>query len=91
MNALRRLRKLHLIPDQDDIARAHSHCDDMGQRHLPSFVDEKVVEALIQLVVSKEPGRPGNQIVIAGEYVAHFRSRLRSNRRRTDDRLPNSF
>ena len=44
MRALDRLFELHLVAEKNEVLRASSHRDRVGQRHLPGFVDEKKIE-----------------------------------------------
>ena len=44
MNALRDVRQLLRIAEQDEVARGRAHRDGIGERHLAGLVDEQVVE-----------------------------------------------
>ncbi|MNV31812.1 hypothetical protein D3C71_1231330 [compost metagenome] len=53
MHALHRLRQLHLIAHQDDVARSHAHRDQIRHTHLTSLVDEEIVQLLSEDGVGK--------------------------------------
>ena len=63
--ALDRLGELHLIADQHDVLRADTHRDHVGEADLPGFVDEKVVERLIELGSREQPRRSRNELMAA--------------------------
>src|SRR3546814_8352267 len=63
MRSLDWLRKLHLVPDEDDVARRCSHCDNIGQADLPRLVDKEIVERLIEFLICKQPRRTGSELV----------------------------
>jgi len=68
MHALRGLGKLHLVADKYEVARAHAHRDDVGDRHLTCFVDEHEIERLIQLLAREQPCRTRDQLIVAIEH-----------------------
>src|SRR3989442_7593516 len=57
MRALRRLGKLHLVANEDNVSRSETHRDGVGQRDLPSFVNEQVVESLLKIWPGERPRR----------------------------------
>ncbi|MCY1559768.1 hypothetical protein D9M68_968370 [compost metagenome] len=61
MLPLDRLRQLHLIAQQDQVASRHPHGNQIGRAHLTGFVDKEVVQLLSQVGVGKQPGRTSNQ------------------------------
>jgi len=65
MTALERLRKLHLVANQDDVPRTNTHGDGVGKRDLSRLIDEQVIELLIEFLSGEEPSGPGDQIVSA--------------------------
>ena len=56
MRALDRVLELHLIPEQDEIPRAARHRNRVGQRDLPGFIDEEIIERPFPLGPAEEPG-----------------------------------
>ncbi len=65
MHALCGLCELHLIAHQYDVSRTQAHGDDIGNRYLPGFVDEEVIQRLIEFRPCEQPGGAGNQIIAA--------------------------
>src|SRR5262245_7451714 len=61
MGTLDRLRKLHGVADENNVARSSAGRDDIGERNLTCLVDEQIVELLIVLGASKKPGGPGHE------------------------------
>ena len=53
MGALNRLGKLHWIADQNDVLRAGSHCNDIGDRDLARLIYKQVVEARVEIDARK--------------------------------------
>ena len=49
MRALDRLTELHLVADENDVLRGGAHCDEVSERHLAGFVDEEIIEILVEL------------------------------------------
>ena len=50
------LGELHLVADQDEVARRQADGDRVGERDLAGLVDEQVVEPAGQLLAAEEPG-----------------------------------
>ena len=50
MTPFDRLRKLHLIADQDHVFGTYAHCDRVGERNLTRLVYEEVIELLIEFL-----------------------------------------
>ena len=48
MRSLYRLRKLHLVADKYDVARAQRHCREVCQADLTRFIDKQIVERLVE-------------------------------------------
>ena len=65
MTPLERLRKLHLVANQDDVPRTNTHRDGVGKRDLSRLIDEQVIELPIEFPSREEPSGPGDQIVSA--------------------------
>ena len=70
--ALRHLRELHRVAEQDERPRARAERERVGERGLPRLVDEEVVERPVELLAREEPGRAGEELV-----RRHRRSRRR--------------
>ena len=59
MDGLGRLAQLHLVADEDDVPSRDTHRDDVRHRYLTGLVDEQVIEMLVESLMGKEPGCPG--------------------------------
>src|SRR6188508_2135556 len=55
MRALNRVLELHLVPEQDEIPCATRHRNRIGERHLPRFVDEEIIEGPLPLGTAEQP------------------------------------
>ena len=44
MHALHRLRKLHLVADENDVRGCARHGDEIAERYLSCFIDEQIVK-----------------------------------------------
>ena len=62
VHALRDLRELLRVAEQDDVARGGADRERVGERHLARLVDEQVVERLVHLLAREEPRRAGDQL-----------------------------
>ena len=69
VDALHRLPELHLIAEQDEVAGARAHRDQVRDGDLARLVDEEVVERLVELGAREEPRRSGDELEIAGRHV----------------------
>ncbi len=69
VHALRHLRQLVGVAKQDDRCRRAADGDDVGQRHLPSLVDEEDVDRIEHVVAGEEPRRAGGDVVPTGPHV----------------------
>ncbi len=69
MHALDRLAELHLVAEQDEVAGARAHRDQVRDGDLAGLVDEEVVERLVELGAREEPRRAGDELEIAGRHV----------------------
>ena len=45
--------------------RGNTHGDDIGKAHLPSLIDEEIIQRLIEIGTRKEPCRPAIELMIA--------------------------
>src|ERR1051325_10297063 len=54
--ALGRLGELHLVPDENDVARGGTDGDEIRERHLSRLIDEEIVEAPPHLLSAEKPG-----------------------------------
>ena len=62
MDALRHLRELHRVAEQDERPRARPERERVGERGLAGLVDEEVVELPVELLAREEPGRAGEEL-----------------------------
>ena len=62
VRALDRLPQLHLVADEDDVARGSAGGDEVGQRHLPGLVDHEEVERAFPLFPGEEPSRTRHEL-----------------------------
>ena len=63
MHALRDLRQLVGVAQQDDRGGRAADGDHVGQRHLASLVDEEDIDRIEHVVAGEEPWRPGGDVV----------------------------
>jgi hypothetical protein len=59
--ALDRLRELHRIANEHEVASCSTCGNDVGKRDLAGFVHKEVVELLIVLGAREQPGGAGDQ------------------------------
>src|SRR5439155_4631887 len=62
MYALRYLRQLVRIAEEDDRARGAAHRDDVREGHLAGLVDEQRVDGPGHVAPPEEPGSPGGHV-----------------------------
>src|SRR3546814_11558582 len=62
MRSLDWLRKLHLVPDEDDVARRCSHGDNIGQADLPRLGDKEIGDSLNAFMIYKQQRRTGSGV-----------------------------
>ena len=61
MDALRDLRELDRVAEQDERARAGAEREGVGERRLPCLVDEQVVERPVERPARQEPAVPAKR------------------------------
>ena len=59
VNALDRLRQLHLVANQNDVSGAAAHSHEIAQTDLTRLVDKKVVEGIKLIWPRQIIGRAG--------------------------------
>src|SRR3546814_6087990 len=69
VRSLNRLRQLHLIAHQHDVASGHAHGDDVGEANLSCLVHEEIVERLIVLRPREQPGGARHELMPARDGV----------------------
>ena len=62
MDALRHLRELHRVAEQDERPRARAERERVGERGLARLVDEEVVERPVELLAREQPGGAGEEV-----------------------------
>ena len=83
--ALRDLRELVRVAEEDDRLRARPERERVRERDLAGLVDEQVVELRVELLAAEEPARPGDELVVGLEE--RLRPRLALDERPLVDRL----
>ena len=87
VDALRDLRELHGIAEQDERLRARAERERVGERGLPRLVDEQVVERPVELLAREEPGGAREEVVVGvGEVAGCPRRSRRAPRPRSGTR-----
>ena len=62
MRALRDLRELVRVAEQDEVPRRRPDRERIGERELPALVDEQRVDVLIELLAREQERRAGEQL-----------------------------
>ena len=70
LRALRDLRELVRVAEEDDVARRVPDRDHVGERDLPRLVDDQRVEEALELLPHEEPRRAGDELQLLLEQVA---------------------
>ncbi len=78
MRALRDLRQLVRVAEQDDVPRRRPDREHVGERDLPALVDEQRVDVPVQVLAREEERRAGEELEL---LVEHRRRSSRCSRR----------
>ena len=68
VRALRDLRELVRVAEEDEVPRRGADGDRVRERELPALVDEERVHVLVELLAREEPGRPREQLELGVEH-----------------------
>ena len=68
MRALRHLRQLVRVAEEDELARGRPDGERVGERELPGLVHEERVDRPVELVAGEEPRRPGDELELRVEH-----------------------
>ena len=64
--ALDRLAELHVVAQENEVARGSAHRHEIGERDLARLVDEDVVEPLVEPGIGKQPCGTGHELGVGG-------------------------
>ena len=68
MRALRDLRELVRVAEQDEVARGRADRERVRERELPAFVDEQRVDVLVELLAREQERRAGEELELGVEH-----------------------
>ena len=83
MRALRDLRELVRVAEQDEVARRRADRERVRERDLPALVDEQRVDVLVELLAREEERRAGKELELRVEHLIVLRRRCRRTAPRT--------
>ena len=69
LRALRDLRQLVRVAEEDEVARDRADRDRVGERHLARLVHEQRVEEALEVLAREEPRRARDELELLVEQV----------------------
>ena len=68
MRALRHLRQLVRVAEQDEVPRRRPHRERVGERELAALVDEQRVDVPVDVLAREEERRAGDELELRVEH-----------------------